>query len=1015
MRAAFQTGWSRAAAAMLACVLALACGAARADTAIGLFKSFAGNVNFVGTQKTMRTKANGNGNQACAVTAAATDISATLAGIPSTATVLSAQLYWAGSSSTADNTVNFDGQAVTAPVGRQYFSNTIGSGFDYFGGAVDVTAQVVAKRNATYKFSGLTIDNKAPYCKAEGVLGGFALLVVYSDTAEPFRVLNVYEGFQFMRYSALTLTLSNFRTPSPLGSATGRVAHITWEGDQSLGSNGEDLLFNGVQMFDTMNPKQNQFNSASNIDNDSASYGIDFDAYTVGSPALAAGQTSATSTYQAGQDLVLLNAEIIAVPNVPTADLSIAMTRNSTLVQLQNATYTLSVSNGGPMTETGPVVVTNTLPAGLSYVSASGTGWSCSSSGKVVTCSRAGSVAVGATLPALTLTVMVDSSGTQTNTASVAGQLFDNNSANNSASDSAVVTAPSVYVFTDAACVNGKAFGSAQQPCKQLAGAPVVAGEPAPVFVTALAGGVPAQLSASADTTVRMIFALSCINPATNAGVNANYAGVPLQLCTPNGGTPGSSSSQWSSFVNMMFKAGAPSVAANASFDYADVGKVQLYLRDTGTQIVASVPFVVKPASLALTEVTRTADAFLNPQAANGAGNGFAKAGEAFTIKAAALTKTGLVAPNFGNEGARLMLDAQRGGDAAVQAAMLDLPVLGGDFSAIVGGVFTGTAFSVDDAGIMALTPRLTNNDYLGAGPPASSVTTSVGRFYPDHFDTSTMVALQCLPNMNCPVNVSGAAYSGQAFAVTVKPMNAASAALRNYNGVLARPVSLSAWNLAGGATLNPSGGALSGNSIAAAAILPDLPIGAKPVYTLPQPFSSTASRARNWIAPTPVYLRASASENIAGGSAVVSSLRASGSVEGGVTIVSGRLALANPHGSELLKMPVKAEAQYWAATGRWETSATDNVSTVQSGGITFANCLKSFGPPCKTALLGVTADTSLLMKNGVATFWLRAPGAGNYGSAEFQMNNPTWLPSTIGRAVFGVYKSPLIYVREVY
>ena len=30
-------------------------------------------------------------------------------------------------------------------------------------------------------------------------------------------------------------------------------------------------------------------------------------------------------------------------------------------------------------------------------------------------------------------------------------------------------------------------------------------------------------------------------------------------------------------------------------------------------------------------------------------------------------------------------------------------------------------------------------------------------------------------------------------------------------------------------------------------------------------------------------------------------------------------------------------------------------------------------------------------------------------------MNNPAWLPSTIGRAVFGVYKSPLIYVREVY
>ena len=34
-------------------------------------------------------------------------------------------------------------------------------------------------------------------------------------------------------------------------------------------------------------------------------------------------------------------------------------------------------------------------------------------------------------------------------------------------------------------------------------------------------------------------------------------------------------------------------------------------------------------------------------------------------------------------------------------------------------------------------------------------------------------------------------------------------------------------------------------------------------------------------------------------------------------------------------------------------------------------------------------------------------------------MNNPAWLPSTLGRAVFGVFndvlKSPLIYLREVY
>ena len=71
------------------------------------------------------------------------------------------------------------------------------------------------------------------------------------------------------------------------------------------------------------------------------------------------------------------------------------------------------------------------------------------------------------------------------------------------------------------------------------------------------------------------------------------------------------------------------------------------------------------------------------------------------------------------------------------------------------------------------------------------------------------------------------------------------------------------------------------------------------------------------------------------------------------MTIVSGRLALDSPHGSELVKMPVRAEAQYWAAAGRWETSATDNVSTLQSGGITFANCRKRLGPPCNDRAAG--------------------------------------------------------------
>lgn len=995
----------RAAWLALTLMLTLACGAARADTAISLFKSFAGNINFVGTQKTMRTK--DNSVDPCAVASSTTIISAVLAGIPASATVLSAQLYWAGSNSSADGKVTFEGATVTALAARTYASATIGSGFDYFGGAADVTAQVTSKRNGTYTFSGLSINNGSPYCAAEGVVGGFALLVVYSDPAEAFRVLNLYEGFQYFRYNGITLTLGNFRTPNPLNGATGRISHITWEGDQSLGANGEDLLFNNVEMTDGLNPAHNQFNSSSNINNDPASYGIDFDAYTVGTGVISGNQTSATTRYQSGQDLVLLHAEIIAVPNVSTADLSIAITRNTALVPTRNASYTISVGNGGPNVETGPVTVVNTLPVGMSYVSASGTGWSCGASGRTITCIYAGSVGVGVTLAPINLTVLVTGTGTLTDTATVAGQLFDNVSANSIDTDSAATEAAPVYAFTDSACVDGQPFGAAAQPCKDMTGLPLVAGAATPLFITALTNGVPDALNSKKSTTVAMTFALSCINPTSNAGVKATYAGVTMALCTANGATPAS----WPASVNMVFGANAPSAPASAPLVYADVGKVQLFLRDGGGQVVGSVPFVVKPSSLAITVVKRSADNFANPAATTGTDNGFVKVGELFTISAAAMTAGGTVkAPNFGNEGARLVVDWARGGDAAVQAAMLDLPVLDGDFTTIVGGEFTGAAFSADDAGILALTPRLVSNDYLGAGAPAST-TTSVGRFYPDHFDTSAVATMVCLPHMGCPSTVSGAAYSGQPFGVTVSPMSASGALLRNYNGTLAHPITLSAFNAPGGAVANPSAGALSLNTIAVAAMVPGQPIAAKPVYGWVVRFDNALPRARNWVAPTAAYVRADASEAIAGGTVKVSSLRAAGSVEGGVMFVSGRLALDNPYGSELAKLPVRAEAQYWANTGRWETSATDNVSTLQNTGIGFANCKKL--TPCQS--LGVSAPALLTMKRGVAGFWLKAPGAGTAGSAEYQMNNPAWLPSAIGRAVFGVYKSPLIYVREVY
>ncbi|HEX3559239.1 MAG TPA: DUF11 domain-containing protein [Pyrinomonadaceae bacterium] len=119
---------------------------------------------------------------------------------------------------------------------------------------------------------------------------------------------------------------------------------------------------------------------------------------------------------------------------VSAADLSITKAAASTFAVGNNASYTLTVHNAGPQSATGTITVTDTLPAGLSYVSASGTGWTCSNASGTVTCTNPGPLASGANLSAITLSVGVAAAAAPSvsNTASVSNATFDPSSANNS-------------------------------------------------------------------------------------------------------------------------------------------------------------------------------------------------------------------------------------------------------------------------------------------------------------------------------------------------------------------------------------------------------------------------------------------------------------------------------------------------------------------------------------------------------------------------------------------------------
>lgn len=93
----------------------------------------------------------------------------------------------------------------------------------------------------------------------------------------------------------------------------------------------------------------------------------------------------------------------------PRSDLSIAISANPSPVdEDSNVVWTINVNNAGESTAT-TVRVTFTLPAETTFLSATGTNWSCSRAGSTVTCTR-GSLAPGMAEP-ITITANVTMAG----------------------------------------------------------------------------------------------------------------------------------------------------------------------------------------------------------------------------------------------------------------------------------------------------------------------------------------------------------------------------------------------------------------------------------------------------------------------------------------------------------------------------------------------------------------------------------------------------------------------------
>ncbi|MFS4494102.1 beta strand repeat-containing protein [Maribacter sp. 2308TA10-17] len=289
------------------------------NTDLVLVEELDGYIGYTSTGGSLRTQ--DNNTNACSITT--TSNNTLTSAVPVGATIDKAFLYWAHSNATPDSQVTFEGNTVDADL---MYTTTLTGGRIFYGGVSDVTSIVagIANPNSnSFDFSGLTIDNSPTYCSSATVLGGWSLIVFYTDLNLPASTVNVYQGFHGESNTTSTYTLDGFFA---IGASGSKTTVLSWEGDQTLNNNEalefttgagtNDLVGDGDNTIGSPNPFNSTIydNTGGTTVNITTSYGVDLDTYDVSSY-ISAGESTATTRVESGQDFVILNAVVLKVPS----------------------------------------------------------------------------------------------------------------------------------------------------------------------------------------------------------------------------------------------------------------------------------------------------------------------------------------------------------------------------------------------------------------------------------------------------------------------------------------------------------------------------------------------------------------------------------------------------------------------------------------------------------------------------------------------------------------------------
>jgi large repetitive protein len=279
---------------------------------------------------------------------------------------------------------------------------------------------------------------------------------------------------------------------------------------------------------------------------------------------------AATATVQADNDTnpdTTNNTQTANTSVVTGANLALAKTDSpDPVVGGANVTYTLTVSNAGP-NDAGSLRIEDTLSPSTSFVSASGSGWTCGQASGVVTCTRPGPHTLGAAIPPVSIVARVNAAGgTITNSATVSpgttGGVPDPDTVNNTATANTEVlpgadiriAQKTVTSGAPAAAGSNVTFQIQPRNAGPAAATNVVVTDPLPAGWTFVSASGPNWSCSNTGNTVR------CTRPtmATTAVDN-----ITIVATAPGNATVGPTGTSYTNTANISSETTDPTAGNN--------------------------------------------------------------------------------------------------------------------------------------------------------------------------------------------------------------------------------------------------------------------------------------------------------------------------------------------------------------------------------------------------------------------------------------------------------------------